>query len=844
MGTKNPKFNKSKLFRIIAYIILISLLVICLIIESNIFNLPSFILINNQYKRDIMYSIFTAQVSISTLGIALIAILSGVLKDTIYGVNIIRYITNDTPVLFKHKNCIILEFILILISYILLALDYYNLLIYVFFISIIIIMSMAIDILKSLYVNDQLKYEIYNYIKNIFSEKSARKYYKEQFLKGLKDETLINIEKNNTYLIKENISFFEEIFEITIKNDDIYMMEIIEDNLSNVYNSIFEKKDSSKTVIALYSIQKIYKICNDNNNGSGNKKIYLDVYEKVFYNIFSAIATMILDDRIDQKIIFNMQYDLFNNMNFIEKNGDLRPQNNFRVKFFSARLYDEMKRKGFGKYNPILLRKVKEDLFDYHDGCIGIYAFNEQFRLNKNIQVNLQLCEYTKVLIDNYEDEVLKETYFRKMVNSMHPYNKIEKKLDNEYLFIIIIYLYYLIEFEYLVKSEERSKLIKLIDSNNNKVKSFLKTNFIPNDRYLLEAILKTWERTFKSDPKVFIMDNVVVKFIVFYILKLKGNNFEILKENLKKFITYENLILIINEINYSSDFLEEYKKFKKLFFAEDLISEDLAAEESINMLRESINMMYKEIMINGHSDIDKNNLSYEDTKESIEKDLLKKFNEFLGLFKKDKSKCKGKRDIIRKKIEIPKAATDINIIQISVNLLYDELIKRLIYIIKNNIYNPKVSNRDEDNIIKFLEYIEKNSIETDVVIGYDNCSTYLDEDTSSKLEKFGQDKQKIDVNYFSNFMYALNSKQIYFEVINISVGINKVSVYDFCNRNNIEKNNSGKYILVKENIEFLFNEDELNEYLENNIRDIVVEIDYVCELTDDCIGVGIIFNR
>ena len=81
--------------------------------------LPNIILINNELRKDLSLYVFSAQVSISTLGIALIAILAGVFKEKIYGINVLRYLTNDKPLVFKHKINIIIQLILISVAIVL-----------------------------------------------------------------------------------------------------------------------------------------------------------------------------------------------------------------------------------------------------------------------------------------------------------------------------------------------------------------------------------------------------------------------------------------------------------------------------------------------------------------------------------------------------------------------------------------------------------------------------------------------------------------------------------------------------------------------------------------------------
>lgn len=106
------------------------------------------ILIESKDIEGQMNTLFQVQASIATLGIALISLLAGTSKEMVFGTPISYYIMQKKPIIFTHKNIILIELLLIVMSYITIVFNYYNTLVVGFILSIVIIGLMVHNILE------------------------------------------------------------------------------------------------------------------------------------------------------------------------------------------------------------------------------------------------------------------------------------------------------------------------------------------------------------------------------------------------------------------------------------------------------------------------------------------------------------------------------------------------------------------------------------------------------------------------------------------------------------------------------------------------------------------------
>mgnify|MGYP001152314401 CR=1 FL=1 len=533
----------------------------------NLFNVD-----NNIYK-ELIFAIFSAQVSISTLGIALITILGGILKDQIYGINIFEYLSYNRHPIFKHSRNIIIELILIVCSCICIMLKNYNTLFSFFLISIGIIIFMTLDIFSIFKGEEYLREELKEYIE---SKCENEKKFINNILNKLKKDTLINSYSNNIWIVKENLDLFNEIL-VSIRDyhpiENDYILADFNNCLSDIFDHIFKEKNIDKIIIALESLKNLYATCNVKNN-----KIYLNIYTNVYDTIHSAIASVILLNKDDNSLIYEIEYQLYDNLKFKDEDKKHSLSHNTYLELYSTRIYYELKNKKFDDLNHEMLAIVKEDMFrnlkDFTD-----YNF-EEFKEKKIDEVYIQLCRYTKVLIDNNETEILENTFFKQLEMDCG-----EK--DKKYIIIILIYMYYL-------KMKNSSKeLDSILKSKHGNIETFMIYDYNFDIIYKcineIKRTLMWWGFEDSEGIGEDFMRRSIEYFIIFRILASSHNSNEI-NEKLKN-IKNKSILSIYSNIEENNKIHEDFMAFSNIFFEQISVE---ASNRKIEMLKDCINNLSK----------------------------------------------------------------------------------------------------------------------------------------------------------------------------------------------------------------------------------------------------------
>lgn len=800
--------------------------------------LPSAIIIKDNMRKDIMLYVFAAQVSVSTLGIALISILAGMAKDTAYGISISQYLMEDRPFIFKHKVNIILQLIIIIFSYIFLALDGYNFLICTFFVSIIIIAMMVWDVFSIFYGSEHIKEEIYEYFIEIFSVSKYKKNDKRiTLIRGLKKDTLISIDIGNSVVLKENLDMFNSILSrLPLNSNDKNINKILnqfEYDLSDIFNKILKEGDINKILIALENMECIYKKCNEINKNTRNKniKIHLSILDIVSKYFFVGVTKIISLESSDYLILFRLEEYLYDNLEFKEVKDNIVLTNNTYLNVYSEKIYYEILNKGSEYGNSKKLFEIKKKLYTTIKSVISHNSFDE-FKEEKIKQLYIQLYKYTKVLIDNGENQVLKETLFKTIDKLEYKYSK----KDIEYVFIILIYLHYITNVDLLVCERLKNDAKELIKSNIKKIKYFLSSQYSFNidKKFVCKAkcILGEWEIMSTDEKKYFIMDNGIEEFIIFYILK-KNWDIDKLTNQLRILVDGED-IYIYMDIYKNRDVIKKYILFINTFFDENITEEQ--AEDKIDILKSSIINLCKEYEIGRYKEI-KTEENFKEIKKQIRDLCLRDIKDKLQNFNNAESSRKiinTKRPLLDLEISMD-FLNSIGFNNSIISLYNTNLIEMIIEVVKEKLLKIIISIDDQEMINKFFDL--KQTIDLDTIIGDISLFHRPEQVRKFEFREFEKDKFKIKDQYCNDCMIAIDSKKFYFKVNDISVKIENVNI----NQINIEPNQKGEYAYnVRDDTDLLFDEDELKEYILNCKRRILIEADIDYGFTEDIVGIGI----
>ena len=84
---------------------------------------------------DSSFVILQIQVTIAVLPLAIIALITGMSKDTLYGVPVLKYVLRLRPVLLTYNSVAILQMFMIIIAFVSTSYQWYNLLELTFFVT-------------------------------------------------------------------------------------------------------------------------------------------------------------------------------------------------------------------------------------------------------------------------------------------------------------------------------------------------------------------------------------------------------------------------------------------------------------------------------------------------------------------------------------------------------------------------------------------------------------------------------------------------------------------------------------------------------------------------------------
>lgn len=796
-------------------------------------NLPMIIIGKESMKESILSNVFSAQVSISTLGIAVISILGGMFKECVYGVSIAHYLMDEKPRIFKHKINIVLELCLIIFSYISYSLNFYNLTISLFFISIIIVINMSWDIFTIFYGVEYIKNEIEDYYMSTFlKEKVDDKKIKEDLIRGITEEIRDAIYSDRIVIIREDFDLLEKILEriCEYKNDNNRQkyLDLYENKVSEVLRKLYENKNIEYILIGLNYLNSVYEKCNKLNECISNK-IYLNIFDKVSKELFEGVARLVEEKREDFYLVMSLELNLYNNLDFEYQYGRIVCKNNSYVVSFSSRIYYEIKRNNKQEYSRKELYDIKKRMYEHLETLIK-YTRKEENIKNKIEIMYRGLSIYTKTLIDNMELDVFSNVFLDKLKNFYSNYDR----LSDEYYITIMIYLYYLIEVEYLVTAEEKEKLSNLLKKYNEIISNYLnyycRINWDNNTINKINNILETWEKMPKEGAKSILMDYAIDQFMLFYSLKkfyLEEEFTKSIKElvNGKEISIYKRIL--------SGELIEKYNSFKKLFYDDDYI------EEEIELLKETILKIYKENELKKVDDAKKNPINYEEISEKIKEITLNSYEEKLNIFEKKDTLKYDIKSIKRKLIidiyyDILKDFIKEGCIseQIRDRIEFD-LICIFISLLYNNV--SKVEIEENRNLVNFLNEINNLDFEVDTIIG--NINTYRKEDIKS-FNELKRGKNILRNNYINNALLAIDGKKIYLELKKVDVLIEDI---DFeIEKNMVNKNKDGLYIYKINDIEILYSEEEFKKYLIHNKKKIILDIDIDYSIENAIVGCGL----
>jgi FtsZ-binding cell division protein ZapB len=293
-------------------------------LDINNLKIPQMFIIKIDNIEDFFNTVFSIQASVSTMSIAIIALLSDAKKENLYGVSVLKYIMQEKPLILKHKRVVITIILLIFVNYIAVSLKFYNISIAIFFITIVLVGFMVFDIYEVFYGMDGIKLEIKQYlIKNC----------NENILGNLKKDLSNAIENSDNMRIGDNLDLFYNIMNSTL-NDSKPMIskDRLEEIYVEIFQSLFNFGNSSRNLLGLRYLLQLLKLANNNMPNAA-----LSIWDMLEQKVYQAISTIRCDELLETRIITELHNNLYLNTNMKRNEREIYiHQNNYDLKYYSV----------------------------------------------------------------------------------------------------------------------------------------------------------------------------------------------------------------------------------------------------------------------------------------------------------------------------------------------------------------------------------------------------------------------------------------------------------------------------------------------------------------------------
>ncbi|NRY60675.1 hypothetical protein [Clostridium beijerinckii] len=814
----------------------ISILVVIIFIIAILFDscwnnyIPKFLIVHVGSIEDLMNTLFTVQASVATLGTAIVALMSEVSKEKVYGMTVSKFVMQIKPVIFKHKIIILFQLLLITFGYVALGLKFYNILVALFFITMILIIIMIQDIFTVFSDPDSAVKDVSNYYLFVFKKNKAKC---ELIFKNIKEDIEQAIQNKNTIVIQNDLELLEKILQIILENGNKKGLLLFNNVTIDILNRIFESNNINAWIITINKLKEFYKKCNELNNE--NQQMYLDIFDGCFENLMNAISKLVCNDLIDKIELYSLHKELYRNVQFKKNNNNSYQKNNKYLSVFSGRLYylNEKNAKKSNsnneayKFNISLFKNLKY-----------LIAYFEYEKIDERMElVYDELLKYTKILIDEKET-ILEKTFFKEAFVS---YGDGKKGMIN-YIFVIMIYLYYLVSIEddeKLVSQTERNLISSLLKNNKSKFIDFLHkyhvNMFSKEFENFANEKLRFWERMPEDEAKSINMDYAVQNFIIMNCIYFNSNK-KSLKESIIPFVKNRVIYIYSSYAGKNKDIIErKYRSYLELFLIAD--EQEEVISNRIKTLEDCIVEIYKENEIRNAYAVKKDNNYFRELEKICGESITKHLKEKINIFNAEVSKNENKKDILLNLTTevslLDRKALEEDIFE----LLYNITVSRLINVIRPCLLIENTKNSDEEALSIFFENLKKYGIDVETLIGYK--SWFYGQKKEKQFRLFEKNCKLIKSANNSNVLIGVDSRLVYFNINKLNIKIEKMNLDDFPD---IKKDTNDNYLYnITNDIYIPFSKRELEQYINDTKRKVIFELDYNFGFLDDIIGVGII---
>jgi len=492
------------------------------------------------------------QATIAVLPLAVIALITGISKDSLYGVPVIKYAMYLRPVLLSYRRVAIIQMLMIVASFVCTSYEWYNHLELCLFITIGNSLIMMIDCFTLLSDYQCYKEEVHSYL----VENPTQENFKTLSNEIVKSKSAISSET-----LRDNISVLNEMLFAADTNSEIF--KELNSQYINCLNTLFSSKDSDIFLCVTDALQAVYHRFNE-------EKHELHIFNAICFEFYNGLKYLNLTDANKHGTLDCLRFELFQNSAYNDNN---------ELCSFTARTYQFAVIDNAYPLNSTL----SKDRF-----VVGLYDWFSPFR-DFSLLERRDRLNFFKSIVDNRNKFILDEKIYN--ITDIRPDSDLTDKL------FVIQYLYYIAMCEPLADEEQIQFCREYINRNCNHFKQLIIScgiyHMSSDDIKLSYELMRAWEVTKINCVKTLVFDSVANDFWTFSSLVAEPSGYSLF-DTLGK-------IAAGNEFKLYSQYFadhttskctrQKYKDFCDLFgFTFD--------EAAISLLKSFLSEMYKQSSI------------------------------------------------------------------------------------------------------------------------------------------------------------------------------------------------------------------------------------------------------
>jgi len=758
------------------------------------------------------------QASVSTLGIAIVSIITGVTGESVYGISVSGFIANMRPRILKYNRLIIANLIITVINYFCVALSLFNTSISFFVISIMISARLMNNVSIIFHGKEKLKQEIHDY---------CLKNYSPQLLKDLSQSLFSAVEAVDTLVMQDDYMILKEIFQAEVHKSDYSETEItsqISVTCADVFERVFRQHNSKRTNDCLCFLIDLLEI------SVGKEKIIaFDLWDRINEDFFMSLRDFTYEQLRVEHVHLKVRDYLYKCVT------NTKITNTKYLSHYSSWVYSAIV-----SSNDLFLNSEKESLARVLYKSVYYEILKDSSSVDKlNIIHMSELINLHRIMIESGDCEELKEYFFEKW----------EFSSDNMsccvVLLVTLMYTYYLSVCEKLVEGTDlQNNAKRILQESGKHIKYFFNhidlKSVVSTHLHFIEDHLKWWEYMHDEEPKSCIMGYVIRDFLVFSAI-----NKYVIEDELEEMIS----VIAPNNMSslYRSYFTKEecsllrerYNEFNSLFA---VVENDYVVDEKLRTFRDICTRQYRDELIKDGEFNAITDAQLDKFKEEIRAGIENLFDGEMKLWEFNNPDPNGVQRVknIRLSYEIISEYVFISddCREHIVKMINASVSEYFFNVLKLNLDYKEVDYKNREQQTILINKVENLPVSVNTYLSQKD--TFWGENNKHLLKEYTSKMERVKLPGLNNVYIMIDSNLIEFSLENLNIVFEKLTFDEILASPDTKVEDDVIMLNVTNDIYLPFDKEALKKHIDNTERKMSVYADIKYRINGDIVGAGI----